>query len=409
MRSTHVVLVVALALAGTARAQPDDVVQTFQQGVDAFRLGNYAEARTLLEKARDKDPKLPGPHRFLAAVAQAEKRYDDCVTEARTAIGLKPDSAEVEQTRAVHDACRTALGRPEFTGDYAGGGAVSVSANVEGATVTLGGLRYGATPLLPRALAVGTVDVKIEKTGWLPATTTIEILPAIVTDVNVTLEPDPSAGLDVKPPTVDPTTHGWLVLGAEPAAAGATVKIDGAVVAIEDKIPVTGGVHEVVVEAQGRERWRRRVRITRGQRTVVAVELPTYVDRGAKRRKALYVLAGAGAMAVLGMTAAILSDHAAEDARDIWEIETSRPPGVPIDQTEGVEPLRTRDDLDAARGRARTWSYVSLAAYGVAIVGAGIGGYMLIRARSGDVEGQPAPFAIAPTPDGVVVTGMVRW
>src|SRR5262245_34947061 len=129
MRSTLALvgLVVAIAVAAPApaMAQPEDVVETFQKGVDAFRLGDYPKARELLEKARAKDPKLPGPHRFLAAVAQAEKRWDDCVSSARTAIALKPDSSEVEATRKIHDECRTALGRPSFGGTYGDGGAIA--------------------------------------------------------------------------------------------------------------------------------------------------------------------------------------------------------------------------------------------------------------------------------------------
>jgi hypothetical protein len=413
MRSTLVVLVVAVvvALAAPARAQPEDVVATFQAGVDAFRLGDYPKARELLEKARAKDPKLPGPHRFLAAVAQAEKRWEDCVSSARTAISLKPDSTEVEATRKVHDFCRGGLGRTSFTGSYGDGGAIGVTANVEGATVSLGGLRYGATPLAPRALAAGIVEVLVEKTGWLPATVTVEVLPQVVTDVEVRLEPDPGAGAgDGKPPGVDPTTHGWLLLGDAPAAANATVKIDGELVALEAQIPLRGGVHEVNVEAEGRERWRRRVRITRGQKTRVAVDLPPNAERGSRRRTAMYILAGAGAIAAFGMGAAVISSRAAEDARDIYEIETSRPTAVPLEDTLALEPLHTRDDLEDARSRARTWSYVSLAAYGVAIVGAGVGGYLLIKSRTGEVDGQPAPFAIAPVPEGgAVVTGSVRW
>src|SRR5262245_51238329 len=102
MRLVVLVVATAAVLAGPARAQPDEVTKTFQAGADAYRLGKYAEARALLEKARSLDPKLPGPHRFLAAVAQAEHRWDDCIASARQAIILKPDSTEVAATRAIH-------------------------------------------------------------------------------------------------------------------------------------------------------------------------------------------------------------------------------------------------------------------------------------------------------------------
>jgi hypothetical protein len=387
-----VVVLLAVVAAAPARAQPrGDVGATFQAGVDAFRLGEYEEARTLLERARAMEPSLPGPHRFLAAVAQAEQRWDDCVASAREAMRLKPDSTEIEATRALHDACRAALGRPGFAGSYGDGGALAVTANVDGATVAVGGLRYGGTPLAPRALPAGAVEVVIEKTGWKRAVVQVDVLPHVVTDVVVTLEPAP---VETATDAVDPTTHGWLVLGGSPADA--TLTIDGAQVAMAAELPIEGGVHEVIVEAPGRERWRRRVRITRGQKARVAVAMPAVGARARGRRVAMIVIAGAGVAAVAGMGAAVLSNRAAEEARDLWQVETSRPPAVPIEQTAMIEPVRTRGELDDARGRARTWSYVSLAAYGAAIVGGGVGAYLLVRQRPAEVEGQPAPFAVTP-------------
>ena len=78
MRRSAVVL---LLVVSRAYADPaPELTKEFQAGVDAFRLGHFAEARTHLEKARDMDPKLPGPHRFLAAVAQSEGHWQDAST-----------------------------------------------------------------------------------------------------------------------------------------------------------------------------------------------------------------------------------------------------------------------------------------------------------------------------------------
>jgi hypothetical protein len=404
-------LAVVALLAGTAAAQPrGDVNATFQAGVDAYRLGKYAEARKLLERARTMEPTLPGPHRFLAAVAQAEQRFDDCVVSAREAMRLKPDSTEIEATRTLHDACRASAGRLAFDGNYGDGGAIAVTANIDGATVSVGGLRYGGTPLAPRALPAGPAEVVVEKTGWKRAVVQIEILRRVVTDVAVTLEAEPVADTGGGG-GVDPTTHGWLVVGAG-VPEGATLTIDGAGVAMAAEVPLEGGVHEVVIEAPGRERWRRRVRITRGQKARVAVEMPAAGARARKRRVAMYVLAGAGVAAVGGMVGAVMSNRAAEEARDIWQVETSRPPALPIEETAMIEPVRTRADLEDARSRARTWSIVSLAGYGVAIAGAGVGAYLLARQRSEEVEGKPAPFAnVVPVvaPDRVGAMVEVTW
>lgn len=182
-------VLVALALGGTARAESAELTREFQAGVDAFRLGKYDVARVRLENARAIAPKLAGPHRFLAAVAQAQSRWDDCITEARLALSLNPTSGELPATRKLHDACRASAGRPAFRGELGESAAVAVTANVTGATVRIGGLTYGGTPLAPRKIPAGTPALEVEKQGWQPVRLQIEALPGIVTDVTVELKP----------------------------------------------------------------------------------------------------------------------------------------------------------------------------------------------------------------------------
>ena len=125
------VLVVAVA-AATASAQPvPELTKEFQAGVDAFRLGHFDEARTHLEKARNLDPKLPGPHRFLAALAQAQGRWQDCLDESRVALASNPHSSEAADTRKLHSDCRVSAGRPAYHGaDLADSAAISVTTNI---------------------------------------------------------------------------------------------------------------------------------------------------------------------------------------------------------------------------------------------------------------------------------------
>ena len=116
------VLVVAVS-AATASAQPvPELTKEFQAGVDAFRLGHFDEARAHLEKARDLDPKLPGPHRFLAALAQAQGRWQDCLDESRVALASNPRSSEAADTRKLHSDCRVSAGRP--AGQHSFGSAI---------------------------------------------------------------------------------------------------------------------------------------------------------------------------------------------------------------------------------------------------------------------------------------------
>ncbi|TMQ02403.1 MAG: PEGA domain-containing protein [Deltaproteobacteria bacterium] len=192
MRSVVLLGVVAvLAVAAVVRADrvPPGLVREFQAGVDAYRLGKYDDARVHLDKAQAIDPKLPGPHRFLAAVAQAQHRWADCISEARRALQLNARSQELAETRKLHDSCRDADGRPAYRGELGEGAAIAVTANVPGATVRIAGLRYGGTPVAPRLIKPGVLEVDIEKAGWKPVHVTVEALPAIVTDIAVELEP----------------------------------------------------------------------------------------------------------------------------------------------------------------------------------------------------------------------------
>lgn len=184
-------LAAGLLAAGDVRADavPPTLTREFQAGVDAYRLGKYDDARVHLEKAQAIDPRLPGPHRFLAAVAQAQRRWADCIAEARRALQLNPQSHELADTRRLHDACRESDGRPSYRGELGDAAAIAVTANVSGATVRIGGLRYGGTPVAPRLIKPGTLRVDVEKSGWKPAHVTIDALPAIVTDIAVELEP----------------------------------------------------------------------------------------------------------------------------------------------------------------------------------------------------------------------------
>lgn len=160
----------------------------FQAGVDAYRLGKYDEARAHLAKAQVMDPKLPGPHRFLAAVARAQRRWSDCIAETRRALQLNPHSQELAETRKLHDDCRAADGRPAYGSELAEGAAIAVTANVAGATVRIGGLRYGGTPVEPRLIKPGALELDIDKQGYKPMHLTVDVLPGIVTDVAIELE-----------------------------------------------------------------------------------------------------------------------------------------------------------------------------------------------------------------------------
>ena len=241
IRSTHgallgaclgAVLAIA-AISAPASAQPalsKQFLAAYEAGQDAFNLGQYDEARQQFERARDFEPDLPGPYRFLALVAQAQERWQDCLDAARAAIDKKPDSPRVPEVSAVHAGCRASDGRAPFVGEFGTGGAVAVTTNAAGASVRLNGLKYGAAPLAPRAFAVGALEVSVAAKGSLNGTVQAKVLAGLVTDVHVELSPDPAAAKETAASPVETAEEidvGWLTLST-PGVAERAISLDGA-------------------------------------------------------------------------------------------------------------------------------------------------------------------------------------
>lgn len=387
---------VLLALTTATAAQPaSELTREFQAGVDAFRLGKFDEAKAHLEKAKALDPKLPGPNRFLAAVAQAQGRWLDCIAAARTAIELNPRSAEIADTRKVHDECRLSAGRAPYRDELGDSAAIAVVSSVPGATVKVGGLTYGGTPLAPRPITAGTLEIDIEKAGWKPVHVSINALGGIVTDVTVELEPDPSVAnpeVAVKRPVS--ATSGYLIVKGE-----SSLLVDGQTAKLVDgKVELSPGTHVIEIERAAHDPWRRRVRITAGQSTPIA---PVFVETATRERKeklGIALVSGGAAIAVFGFLATVKSGDAAAEAREINRLETARPPKGEF----------TRADFDAARDRSKKWSAISSVTYGAALAAVGTGAIFLYlggRERA-DV---PPPFAVIPVSGGAVVSRGAAW
>jgi PEGA domain-containing protein/tetratricopeptide repeat protein len=386
-----------------------DFTEIYNAGIDAFRLGKYDEARKHLEKARSLEPKLPGPHRFLAAVAQAEGKFEECLHEARIAIKLNPQSSEVGNTQQLHAECRKGLGRPDLKGGFSGGGAIAVLANLEGAAVSLNGLKYGATPLDPRPFPAGEVEVGVEKAGFLAATQKVEILPGIVTDAIFSLEADPKAKVEtpVLGNVTPEVTIGWLVVHVA-TGADAQVIIDGKPAIRDDRgrYEAEPGLREIEVKAPGREPWRRRVLIAKGQSRTVEAAPRAMAELSASRRKGFYALGAAAVFGGVGAVFGLLEVDAREEAQDIWNTETERPT-VDLGDSGMLEPVRTRADMDDAVDRGKRWRIVSLAGYGAALVALGVSAYYFVSERPDSPEGRTPPLALVPVlPSGSADSGV---
>lgn len=377
-----------VAVTGVAAQPSSQFLSEFQAGTDAYRLGQYAQARAHLERAMAIEPSLPGPPRFLAAVDAAESKWADCVAHARTAIIANPASSEIAATRKLHDDCRAALGRPAFTGDFADGGALAVETNIAGAVITIGGLRAGASPLPPKPMALGKVEVTASKTGWKTATGTATIIPGVVTDLELALVEDPTTlTIDSNP---EVPTLGWVRVDAP---AGATVVFDGAALSLDDRgryqLPV--GEHQLEVSAPGYLPYRRKVKVERGQELKVVVPRDSTAGRAARRQKGMIALGTAAGLGLVGTVTGWMAFSAADDARDWAEIERLRPTTVPLADTLQYAPLHTRAEIQARADRSHTLAIVSGVSVVASLAALGAGIYFLAKLPA------DAPVEIGPT------------
>jgi hypothetical protein len=387
------VVVVCCAISGVAAAQrpSPEYTRALQGGIDALRLGKHDVAKQQLDLARNLDLKAAEPHRWLAALAHARLRFDECIEAARKALRLEPTGREVADTRKLHEDCRSKAGRPAFAGELGEQAAISVSSNPPGAAVRIRGLAVGGTPIAPRTIAPGQVVVDIVKSGFLPGRADVDVLPGIVTDVSVDLV----AGVETAP-NVEPSFGTLLV----PLAPRREVLIDGRLVKTE-RTQLSPGIHIVEVREPDRDPWRRRVAITVDREQQLAPELVDSRPRESKRRIGKIALGAGTALAVLGVGAFYISRNAAEDARDILRIEIERPIG------DTTPPLRTRADFEAARDKANRWATLSNVSWAAGFAAAGAGFYLLYRNR--DRDGDAPDFAIAPVRGGAIAGASLVW
>ncbi len=388
------VVYVVCALARDASAQPEvEFARELQAGIAALQAGNLMEARAALIRARTIDRKAGAPHRYLARVSRADKEWGDCIESAHEALRVDPKT-ETTEMRALHAACRASAKLPAFTGELGESSAVAITSNLP-ALVKLRGEPFGATPILPRPIPAGRLAFDIEKAGYLTAHVDLDALPGIVTDLKVELQ------IGAEPGAVQLARKtGVLVLPKRPTL----LVVDGIAARTDDanRLPLSPGLHVIEIREPGKDPWQRRIAITAGLDLAIT---PDLVDAGPRenRRTLAFALGGAGALLCgVGVGMFYRSRNASDDAREILAAEIARPIG------DTTEPLRTRDDFDDARSRAKRDATISNVAYvaGLGLVGAGI--YFFITSRAPSDEDVPA-LVIAPVTGGAFIARTIRW
>jgi tetratricopeptide (TPR) repeat protein len=398
-----VALGVAVAAAPPARAQSAAFDDAWNKGNDAFSLAKYDEARAAFEKARDLDPKSPGPWRYLGRIAKIQSRWDDCVRATTESIRLKPDQKFAPEVRADLDECRKQLGRPAFAGTIPENqGAIAVIANVEGASVKVGGIKKGATPLDPFAVNPGKTTVLVERRGYFPVEVQVDVVPGLVVDV------DPNAKPDERPPEgnqLQDVKVGWVVVAV--GAKDAAITIDGKPAATKDdgSIELDPGDHVVEITAPGYEPWRRRVKWARGQKRTVTAHMQASGEVHSAKTIAAWSFGVAVVAGLGGGVFGLLENAPYEKARDAYEIEQQRPKMGTVSPTVPEGHVTTRAEYEDMKSRAQTYGLISNVSFGVAAVALGVSIYYFAKARPSERPGYPMPRAKAPAVTPTVLVG----
>ena len=169
------------------------------------------------------------------------------------------------------------------------------------------------------------------------------------------------------------------------------------------------GIVTVEVRAAGKDAWRRRVVLVKGQKREVAVAMKSTALRARGRKLAWIALGVSGALLATGVTFGLMENDKSESARDIVYAERARPGSAA-----GAADIKTRADYDALIDDGKTLGLVSNISYGLAAISLGASVYFFVKSRSDERPGLAPGFAVSPTVNpkggvGMAVTRTVRW
>ncbi|GMV41520.1 MAG: hypothetical protein AMXMBFR64_32360 [Myxococcales bacterium] len=204
--------------------QPESFETVYTRAKEAFAAGEFLKAADLLERAYSLRPDarlMWNIGRSLEAVGEYERAID---AYERYLAGA-PDDSERKSAMERLVSCKVAFGK----------GWLSVSADAEGARVSVDGGEAAAAPLKRALLATGTHEVVIRADGRKDVKAVVTVVPGEVVELAVELPALPVEVPVVETPVVtDPVVvevgtpmrdWGWATIGAGGAliAGGATL------------------------------------------------------------------------------------------------------------------------------------------------------------------------------------------
>jgi hypothetical protein len=282
--------------------------------------------------------------------------------------------------------CRGKLGLPPITFSMIGSpGKLNIQCSVEGAVVSLDGVRRGSTPTKPLPVNAGLHVIKVVKVGYLPWSKSIGVKSGQTVIVKVELKKDPNY---VPPRRVKGIKHAKAkneaYLTIKTPAAGARLFVDG-----KELLRNRDGVfvlpkprkHTIEVRAAGRLSWRARVSLLRGEKKTIEPVLPLVATKKRFNKWGWVTLGVAGVIAGVGAVFSGLENTTYEAVRD--------------------RRADTRAELDDLVKKGKLYRNVSLGLYAGAAAVLVSSIILFVYERRGEQpEGRPLPVVLGPAGRG---------
>jgi hypothetical protein len=400
-RATLVVCLVSLGWGSRALADARTADILMRECQRHFNAMEYELAASKCEAALRQDPTVVGAMRYLAVINRGlgkktgEARfYRQCIAWAEMYLRERPKSKFTDRMRDEINVCRKGLGQKALPKIETQGetGALVITCDVDGATVTIDDLKRGGTPLNPVQVSPGRHTVTVYKYGYLPFTTTVDVITKQVQELKVTMVRDPNAPTEVTPRPVAPTGEPTVEKGAvrvTTSVSSARVFLDGKPQTLsgDGSFDAEPGVHLLRVEADGYDPWERRVAVVRGQVREVTPKLRSLSDRASSRKWAWTLTAVAAGTAAVGTAFGILEMRSFDQARDLYE-----------QGKRGLLTPNARSAISDRQSTGRRWAIISGVSLGVSLVALTGAIYFWIRERGDERPAGEAPaLALQPT------------
>jgi hypothetical protein len=332
MRSRLVVCLLVLGSSGRAVADSRTAEILMGECQKHFNAMEYELASSKCEAALKADPTVVGAMRYLAVINRGlgkksgeGRYYQQCIAWAEMYLRERPTGKFTDRMRDEINACRKALGQRELPKIDTQGqtGALVITCDVDGATVTIDDLKRGGTPMNPVQVTPGRHNVTVYKFGYIPFTTTVDVITKQIHEVKVTLVRDPNAPLEPASRAVgagEPSIErGVIKLDCQQPAIRVFVDGKAQILTPENSFDYEPGIKVIRVEADGYDPWERRIAVVRGQVRDVKVKLRPFAARATARKWAWSLTAVAAATAVSAVACGLLENRSFNRAEDLFQ------------------------------------------------------------------------------------------